>query len=234
MRSQGEIARSVALLEESLAGFRQRGDVRWVAVAQTMLGYSLQLQGDSARAERLILAGLAGHRAVGDRAFELYSLLNLAAICAARAQPERAAQLLGALAALCETLGVAVAPVNQPDLERVVAATRAQLSGAAYDRAWEAGHTLPLDQALDEAVPPAPAAELAPAAPAAAAYPAGLTAREVEVLRLVAQGLTNSQVAERLCLSPRTVENHLRSIYGKLGVSTRAAATHFAVSHDLA
>jgi DNA-binding CsgD family transcriptional regulator/tetratricopeptide (TPR) repeat protein len=78
------------------------------------------------------------------------------------------------------------------------------------------------------------AARLDAAKEGAPAYPAGLSAREVEVLRLVAQGMTNSQVAERLFLSPRTVENHLRSIYDKLGVSSRAAATHFAVSHGLA
>jgi DNA-binding CsgD family transcriptional regulator len=77
------------------------------------------------------------------------------------------------------------------------------------------------------------AALLAQLSPAPA-FPAGLSAREVEVLRLVAQGLTNPQVAERLFLSPRTVEQHLRSVYGKLGVATRAAATHFAVSHGLA
>jgi DNA-binding CsgD family transcriptional regulator len=64
-------------------------------------------------------------------------------------------------------------------------------------------------------------------------YPAGLSAREVEVLRLVAQGMTNPQVAERLYLSPRTVEQHLRSIYTKLGVATRAAATAFAYEHRL-
>jgi DNA-binding NarL/FixJ family response regulator len=67
----------------------------------------------------------------------------------------------------------------------------------------------------------------------APAYPAGLSAREVEVLRLVAQGMTNPQVADRLNLSPRTVEQHLRSIYNKLAVSTRAAATAFAVEHGL-
>jgi len=66
------------------------------------------------------------------------------------------------------------------------------------------------------------------------AFPAGLSAREVEVLRLIAHGLTNRQVAEQLFLSPRTVEQHLRTIYSKLGVSTRAAATHFAVSNSLA
>ena len=62
---------------------------------------------------------------------------------------------------------------------------------------------------------------------------AGLTPREIEVLRLVAEGLTDAQVAERLFLSPRTVSQHLRSIYNKLGVSSRAAATRFAIEHGL-
>jgi DNA-binding NarL/FixJ family response regulator len=60
-----------------------------------------------------------------------------------------------------------------------------------------------------------------------------LTAREVEVLRLIAQGLTNDQVAETLIISPRTVEKHLESIYGKLQVTSRSAATRFAVAHQL-
>jgi DNA-binding NarL/FixJ family response regulator len=65
------------------------------------------------------------------------------------------------------------------------------------------------------------------------AYPAGLTAREVEVLRLVAQGLTDAEVAERLFLARRTVNTHLTSIYTKLNVNTRAAATRFAVEHGV-
>ena len=64
-------------------------------------------------------------------------------------------------------------------------------------------------------------------------YPAGLTTREVEVLRLVAQGLTNEQVAQRLVISPRTVDTHLTSIYSKLGVSSRSAATRYAMQHHL-
>jgi DNA-binding CsgD family transcriptional regulator len=64
--------------------------------------------------------------------------------------------------------------------------------------------------------------------------PSGLSAREVEVLRLVADGLTDAQVADRLSLSTRTVGQHLRSIYQKLGVSSRGAATRFAVEHGLA
>jgi DNA-binding CsgD family transcriptional regulator len=64
-------------------------------------------------------------------------------------------------------------------------------------------------------------------------YPGGLSAREVEVLRLVAQGMTDAQVAEHLFLSPRTVGQHLRNIYNKLGVSTRNAAARFAIEHHL-
>jgi DNA-binding CsgD family transcriptional regulator len=66
-----------------------------------------------------------------------------------------------------------------------------------------------------------------------AGFPAGLTQREVEVLQLVAEGLTDGAVAQRLFISPRTVSQHLRSIYGKLEVSSRAAATRFAVEHRL-
>jgi ATP/maltotriose-dependent transcriptional regulator MalT len=65
-------------------------------------------------------------------------------------------------------------------------------------------------------------------------FPAGLTQREVEVLQLVAEGLTDGAVAQRLFISPRTVSQHLRSIYGKLEVSSRAAATRFAVEHHIA
>src|SRR5918997_163620 len=66
------------------------------------------------------------------------------------------------------------------------------------------------------------------------ALPAGLSEREVEVLRLVAQGLTNAEVAAQLYLSPRTVDAHLRRIYDKLGTSSRSAAVRFALEHDLA
>jgi DNA-binding CsgD family transcriptional regulator len=64
--------------------------------------------------------------------------------------------------------------------------------------------------------------------------PAGLTAREVEVLHLVAAGLSNAQIAEQLFLSPRTVSVHIANIFAKLGVHNRAAATEFALEHGIA
>jgi len=61
-----------------------------------------------------------------------------------------------------------------------------------------------------------------------------LTAREVEVLRLLAMGLSNKQIAERLVLSPHTVSGHIQSIFGKLGLNSRSAATRYALEHHLA
>ena len=74
-----------------------------------------------------------------------------------------------------------------------------------------------------------------PAARAAAprAFPAGLTAREVEVLRLVARGLSNKASPRSCSLSPKTVGHHVGHVYAKAGVSTRAAAALFAVEHGL-
>jgi ATP/maltotriose-dependent transcriptional regulator MalT len=63
--------------------------------------------------------------------------------------------------------------------------------------------------------------------------PSGLTAREVEVLRLVARGRTNREIADELVLSEHTVRRHLQNVFGRLGISSRAAAATFAVQHDL-
>jgi DNA-binding CsgD family transcriptional regulator len=63
--------------------------------------------------------------------------------------------------------------------------------------------------------------------------PAGLTPREVEILRLLARGLLNKQIARRLGIAPKTVGNHVQHIYAKIGVSTRAAAALFATEHGL-
>jgi DNA-binding CsgD family transcriptional regulator len=80
----------------------------------------------------------------------------------------------------------------------------------------------------------ADAAEAGALAAGPDALPAGLTAREAEVLRLVAAGKTNRDIAVELVISEHTVARHLQNMFAKLGVSTRAAATAYAYSHDLA
>ncbi|HTN80317.1 MAG TPA: LuxR C-terminal-related transcriptional regulator, partial [Acidimicrobiales bacterium] len=63
--------------------------------------------------------------------------------------------------------------------------------------------------------------------------PAGLTAREVEVLRLLALGLTTREVGEQLVISPKTADHHVQHIYTKIGVSTRGAAALFAIEQGI-
>jgi predicted ATPase/DNA-binding NarL/FixJ family response regulator/transcriptional regulator with XRE-family HTH domain len=128
----------------------------------------------------------------------------------------------------------AVGPVRSLT-DSALAVVRKALSAELFAEAWAAGRSMPLEQAIDfvsalpDVVEPLP-----PDAPSSPTYPAGLTLREVEVLRLLAQGLTYAQIAGTLVVAPRTVNAHLTSIYGKLGVSSRAAATRFALDHHLA
>ncbi len=91
------------------------------------------------------------------------------------------------------------------------------------------------EQALAARGPVTILSETAPTPPAKSppTYPDGLTGREVEVLRLLAQGLTDAQIAEHLIISPRTVNTHLRAIYGKIQVSSRSAATRYAIEQRL-
>ena len=84
---------------------------------------------------------------------------------------------------------------------------------------------------LPQQVPVAP--QSPPSVKTSPNHPAGLTAREVEVLPLVAQGLTDAQLARQLVISPRTVNWYLTSIYSKLQVSSRSAATRYAIEQHL-
>jgi DNA-binding NarL/FixJ family response regulator len=120
------------------------------------------------------------------------------------------------------------------------AAARAQLGEEVFTAVWAEGRTMSPEQAVAAQGPvtiPTTASvgpSSVPHHPKAPTYPDGLTAREVEVLRLVAQGLTNEQVAEQLVISPRTVNTHLTAIFSKIAVSSRGAATRYAIEHHLA
>jgi len=101
---------------------------------------------------------------------------------------------------------------------------RAQLGDEAFAREFAAGKHLTLDDLRTIPHPPEPDS----AAQAISASGTSLTAREIEVLRLLAQDLSNPQIAEKLVVSRRTVDAHLRSIYDKLGVKSRDAAIRVA------
>ena len=164
------------------------------------------------------------------------------------------ARLFGASHNLQTSTGTVLNQADRKNFESALGMVREQLTEEDFRLAWEEGHALVLSErgmeqviafALDPTILPAtgePGEHAQAPAPSPASgtrggksthYPEGLTRREVEVLRVVTQGLTNAQIAERLFLSPNTVNGHLYSIYSKLGVSSRSAATRFAFEHDL-
>ncbi len=239
-QSHGDWAHTVELYAESLALYREVGDKAITIETLHDLGGAVLHQGDVLRAAACFAEGLALSRELGDRSGIALSLAGMAGVASVQGYPERSAQLFGTAEALFASMSLVVAPVHRAEYDRNHEIARAQLGEDAFAAAWEAGRAMTIEQAIAYALEPPPETPSAPTPPTApqpavagAEYPAGLTAREVEVLRLVAQGLTDAQVAERLIVSAHTVHAHLRSIYGKLEVSSRAAATRFAVDQRL-
>jgi DNA-binding CsgD family transcriptional regulator len=102
---------------------------------------------------------------------------------------------------------------------------------AAANRLWEAGRGLGIDTAVAEALA---AALDVPGGEEGRALPGGLTPREAEVLRMLADGRSDKEIADALFISRRTAATHVSHIYDKIGVSSRAAATAWAVRSGVA
>jgi predicted ATPase/DNA-binding CsgD family transcriptional regulator len=232
---RGELDDARAQLEQGLALLQEVGDRRGMAWGLYGLGWIALGQGDAARARLQWEETLTLLREVGQQWFIALTLEGLAA-ASAQEEPVWSARLWGAAEHLRETIGGSIPAMIQSFYTSSLALGRSLLGEQAFAAAWAEGRAMTLDAALG-AEGRAPLAQATPpaksASPARPVFPAGLTAREVDVLKLIAQGLTDNQVAEQLVISPRTVSTHLTSIYNKLGVPSRAAATRFAVEHRL-
>jgi non-specific serine/threonine protein kinase len=232
--TEGDPAARRALLEDSVRLFRAVGDNWGLALALNNAGDVVRGQGDAGQAAHLLAESLALFRELGDKQGIAWCLAQMAGAAAQAGQAERAARIFGAVAALLESIDARLDPVDRAEYTQNVAAVRAHLGEPAFAAAWAEGAALSLDAALaDAAAPPTPAV-LPALAPSAAAGPDALTPREIDVLRLLAAGLTDAQIAGQLSLSARTVQTHVRSIYSKLDLTTRSAATRYAIEHHLA
>ncbi len=242
---EGDYARGAALNEEAATLSRERGYKGSLHYALDNLGWAALLQEDHERARTYYEESLMVCKELGDRTVASDSLEGMACIAGAQGEALRAGRLFGAAQALREAVG-AVAFELSPEAdawrEPYRATARSLLGEAAWKEALAQGRAMGLEQAIEyvlfseeepSATPPS-SVTAQPSTSAAPEHLAGLTSREVEVLRFVAVGMTSAQIAKELYLSPRTVETHITSIYHKLGVSSRAAATRFALEHGLA
>ena len=242
---QGEASRAQALFEESLALFRLLGEQRNIAWSLLRVTRAAG-QGDNAAAFARYEESLALFREVDDTGGLASYLKEWAELVARQGEAVWAVRLWGAAESLHEVSGphdVFILPGKDTDDEQLMAAARTQLGEQAFAQALAEGQMMTPEQALAiRGEPLLPDRTPTKSDMKARTYTRqrpsptslhGLTEREVEVLRLVARGLTDAQIAETLVISPRTVNAHLRSIYNKLGITSRNAATYFALEHQL-
>jgi non-specific serine/threonine protein kinase len=233
----GEQVRATSYLEEALAMSQRAGNESGMASALGGLVLVAQAQGDWARAVRLLTEGLQLARELGyPRGLARYAHV-VVGVSAAWAPAPVLARLLGAADAQRARASFPLSPRHQAAYDQLVAAVRGNLGDEAFAASWAAGCALSVDQIVEEAlalleVPPTEddGLESPPQAPRAKGL---LSPREQEVLELVAEGLTNKQIAERLVISQSTAKYHLTSLLNKLGADNRTQAVAHATQQGL-
>jgi ATP/maltotriose-dependent transcriptional regulator MalT len=254
--SQGDTGTARAYAKESLRLSREMGYQTATVESLAVLARVAATEGDVREASILFEESLMLARDVSDKGMLAFCLEGMASFLVTQSAEKGilqtgrsqeaggegilwAARLWGAAEALRESAGIPLSPIERADYERRVAAARTLLGEQAFAQAWTEGRTMTPEQAIAARGQPllpdrtlTKARTTKPKSPAPL-YPNDLTEREVEVLRLVARGLSDDQVAEALVISPRTVNAHLRSIYSKLNITSRTAATYFAIEHHL-
>ena len=223
--AEGDHDSAASQLEESLALSRELGDHWNTAFSLYILGMIELQRGDLERGEALIEECVPIGRGLEYIFLLAHVLLGRGLVAALRGRPARAARLWGAAEPLRERLGLALSRFELVDFgyERNLAAVRSALSESTFEAAWAEGRAMSPEQAFEYA--------LGEPAHEENAHP--LTRRELEVLRLVARGMSNQEIAATLVLSEHTVHRHVSNVLGKLGVSSRAAAVAEAARLDL-
>lgn len=242
-------SRARVLMEESLAVQREAGGNIGIATALIRLAKLYCSQNDTTKARTLYEESLALLEKLDDKDTLASVLEGLGVVCVAQGQTMWAIHLWGAAATLRKAIGTPISPADNEEYVRAVEAAREVMGEETFNALYQEGLAMTPAQALagqgrepissphdesktlsttsiyDDAVSELPRAS--------SPLHTELTVREKEVLRLVAMGYTNPQIAKRLGISPLTVNAHLRSIYNKLEVSSRSAATRYAIEQKL-
>jgi DNA-binding CsgD family transcriptional regulator len=177
-----------------------------------------------AEAIRSLQEALTTFKQLGDQSALAETLISLAETPDPSAFGELSANLIGAAEAMGAALGVPMTP-DTPRHRRIIQSIRSTLGSVGFEEALAKGRTWSIEQAYEVAMTfsadrisrPLPR----PAEQSAVAFQ--LTPREIDVLRMLAAGLSTQEIADQLSISPRTVSTHINNMLGKTGVDSRAA-----------
>jgi predicted ATPase/DNA-binding CsgD family transcriptional regulator/Tfp pilus assembly protein PilF len=252
-RARGDAEMAVRYFQDAMEVFRELDAWPEISRCQAGIGWIAITNGDFGLARESLAEGLRLNQACGQRLGIARGLEAFAALAAARQQPERAARLAGAACQLRESLGhgTGIGPRIEEVLEfardRIGASGAAALFAEGREMTWEhaTSYALGSDDG-QSASGPSRAGEPAwthPARLGAAGGPrhdAGgghratnpLTPREHEIVLLIAQGLSNKEIADELVISPATAARHVANILAKLGFTSRTQVASWATRHE--
>jgi predicted ATPase/DNA-binding CsgD family transcriptional regulator len=248
-RARGDAEAAVRYYRDALQIFRELDAWPEIARCQAGLGWIAIATGDYELAQQSLAENLRLNQVCGQRLGIARGLEACAALAAASAQPERAARLAGAACQLRESLGHGTG--IGPRIEQVLEFARGQI-GTSAAALFAEGREMPAEDAIAFALGAgqaasafAGAAETAWTDPARATRPepAGLnggthrapsplTPREHEIVMLIAQGLSNKEIADELVISPATAARHVANILAKLGFTSRTQVASWASRHE--
>ncbi len=233
----GEMTIARRFMEEALTNSRRFGSAMALAFSLWGAGMGAFSQGnlqiahdyieESHAAEKLYVEAIHGWRDYGQLGGIARCLECLAFIAITEKRDKQAARWLGAAGTIREDSHAHMIPAEHEEYQREMAILRSRMNPNDFTSSWSEGQALTLQQVIAEV-------EQLLATPQAKVHsPNELTPRELDVLRLLVQGLSDAQIAEKLIVSRRTVTTHLTTIYSKLGVSSRSAAIHHMLDHKL-
>lgn len=235
--ARGDNDTAAALLEESLEISQRVNNPIGIAWSLISLARIARDRHEWANAARLLAASLEARWTQGYLTGCLACLRGLADVAISTGRYDEAARFLAATEALAESTGTMLTGKALERFQQVIDDTRTGLEPERFAAVWTEGRSAPVDLVIAGASEMA--SRLASEETSRAIGPEGimatygLSAREIDVLRLIAVDHSTAEIAEQLFISPRTVTTHLTSIYNKLGFNTRVAAARFAAEHGL-
>lgn len=234
---RGDYDAAKPFLERALAVAEGVGDTRTVAHVLNELGIVAGRQGAARVAALHFRRSLNVARELAEKATLLEIMRSFAEFECKYGSPARAAQLWGFEEKERVEMGIVISLAHVNYHRGIVEEIRRNLGAEAMAHLLSVGRRMDFTEAVAFALASPALAEQSPEPTQPRSVPpavaGGLTQREREVLRLVAQGMSDGQVAGALIISPRTINAHLTSIYSKLGVNSRVAATRFAIENKL-
>jgi non-specific serine/threonine protein kinase len=223
--ARGDLDRAVAAGEQGLAMSKDRGELWMRGYLLTYLAQATWRQGHRPRAETLAREAATCNAAIDDRNGLTNVLETLAWMAAECGRHGRAATLLGCAEQVRGQSAMPLMDLNRPQHDRSVTAIVHAIGEKAFAAAFARGRAMTIGEgvafAAEDKHPPRPTA------PIKAAPETELTPRQLEIARLVADDLTNRQIAARLYLSERTVETHVTNILNRLGLNSRVQLTRW-------